>query len=155
MNFKQYLNELAQMNLGMSQVPSTIVHNPITPLKGSLTTNEKRVLAILSSPKVKASPGMARALMRGDAMVSAVKTLKNNFNAIDVTPDGVTINTVGTQLAGNQGITDPNTGELSDLGNQLAATNSNTPTATVPRVTPSTSMPGQMESMSLFKDLIR
>lgn len=155
MNFKQYLTELGSMNLGMAQTPSVVVHNPSTPLKGTLSDAEKRVLAILSSPQVKSSPGLARAFMRNAAMVVAVKTLKDNFKAIDVTPTGATINTTGTQLAANQGITDPNTGELSDLGNQLAGKSTTIPTATTPQITPSTSVPGQMESMKLFKDLIQ
>jgi hypothetical protein len=161
MNFKQYLadsqtlNELAPMNLGMSQVPSMQVHNPSNTLNGTLTDNEKRVLAILSSPQVKSSPGLARGMLRGDNMVAAVKTLKDNFKAIDVSPDGVTINTVGTQIASNQGITDPNTGELSELGNTLAAPSSNVPTSSTNPVTPPTSVPGQMESLSLLKSLIQ
>lgn len=91
-------------------------------LKGSLTDNEKRVLALLSLNQIKSSPGLARSLMQGTNMVAAVKTLKTNFNAVDVTPDGIIANQTGIQLATDQGVVDPNSGELTDLGKQLAGT---------------------------------
>lgn len=92
-------------------------------LKGSLTDNEKRVLAILSANAIKSSPGRARELLSGDRnLVQAVKGLKQNFKAVDVTSDGVTVNQTGVSLAQNQGVVDPNSGELTELGIKLATT---------------------------------
>lgn len=94
-------------------------------MKGSLTDNEKRVLALLSHNSLKSAPQRAREIVSGDQnMVQAVKGLKANFNAVDVTPGEIAINQTGIELAGKAGIVDPNTGELSDLGQQLATTTS-------------------------------
>jgi hypothetical protein len=120
--FKQFLeaegNNPGAEQFGAAQRPRQ--------LKGSLTDNEKRVLAILSTNQVKTSPGLARNIISGESnMVQSVKTLKTNFKAVDVTPDGITINQNGITLATNQGIVDPNSGELTPVGNQLVATRPN------------------------------
>ena len=92
-------------------------------LKGTLTDNELRVLAILSANAIKSSPGRARELLSGDQnMVAAVTGLKQNFKAVDVTSDGVTVNQTGVTLAQNQGVVDANSGELTELGKKLATT---------------------------------
>lgn len=94
-------------------------------LKGTLTDNEKRVLALLASNQMKTAPSRARDVISGDRnMVQAVKGLKLNFKAVDVSPDGVTINQAGIELATKQGIIDPNTGSLTDIGTELATTTS-------------------------------
>ena len=77
-------------------------------LKGTLTNNAKRVLALLSLNDLKSSPGLARTILTGDPnLVAAVKQLKLNFKAVDVTPDGVVINQTGVGLAGKQGVVNP------------------------------------------------
>lgn len=92
-------------------------------LKGTLTNNAKRVLALLSLNDLKSSPGLARTILTGDPnLVAAVKQLKLNFKAVDVTPDGVVINQTGVGLAGKQGVVNPNSGELTPYGQKLAAT---------------------------------
>ena len=99
---------------------------PIDAFKGSLTNNEKRVLALLSTNQLKSAPTRARELMAGDKnMVQAVRGLKQNFKAVDVTPDGVMINQTGIDLAIKQGIVDPNSGEITEVGQKLATTTSN------------------------------
>lgn len=107
------------------QQPQQPQQRPRQQLKGSLTDAQQRVLAILSANAIKSSPGRARQLLsgRGDEnTVRAVTDLKTKFNAIDVKPDGVMINQTGTTLAAKFGITDPNSGELTDLGIKLATT---------------------------------
>lgn len=128
LTFKQFL-EAETLDLSTMSAPQQSPQQPQSAtgnkLKGSLTNSEKRVLAMLSSNQLKSSPGRARDLLSGDRnTVQAVKILKKNFNAVDVTPDGITINQTGIDLANNQGIVDPNTGELTDLGKQLVSTTS-------------------------------
>jgi hypothetical protein len=92
-------------------------------MKGTISDGQKRVLAILSANAMKSSPGRAREVLTGDAnMVQAVKTLLRQFKAVDVAKDGITINQTGVTLAQNNGITDPNSGELTQIGTELATT---------------------------------
>lgn len=134
LTFKKFLEADGAMpdqsELGGTQAPTTPNQAPQQgqqqqgkQLKGTLTDNEKRVLALLSSNNIKSAPGLARNIISGDRnMVQAVKGLKLNFKAVDVTPDGVMINQTGTALAGNQGVVDPNSGELTPYGQKLAST---------------------------------
>lgn len=124
--FKQFL-EADGMDPGPEQFGASAQPKQTTgkQLNGSLTDNEKRVLALLSTNQLKSSPGRARDVISGDRnMVQAVKRLKLNFKAVDVTPDGVTINQTGINLATNQGVVDANSGELTELGTKLATTTS-------------------------------
>ncbi len=131
-SFKQFLEadamDLASMDAPQPDNGQQAPTSPQTSgnkLKGSLTDGEKRVLALLSTNQMKSAPGRARELISGDRnMVQAVKALKINFKAVDVKPDGIIINQVGTNLATNQGIVDANSGELTDLGQKLVTTSS-------------------------------
>lgn len=114
-------------DLGTSGAPTQPNQSQQAPqgkqLKGTLTDNAKRVLALLSANELKSSPGLARTILSGDPnLVAAVKQLKLNFKAVDVTPDGVTINQTGVALAGKQGVVDPNSGQLTQYGTKLATT---------------------------------
>lgn len=166
--FKKFL-EAEVGNLADMQLPdqsSAPTQPPNKQLKGSLTDNQKRVLALLSTSQLKSAPGRAREVITGDQnMVQAVKELKLKFAALDVTPDGVMINQKGIELATSHGVVDPNSGELSDYGLELASTNSKgSPNPKVkdiaggPAGGPGMPPPGGMgmglESVSLLKQLI-
>lgn len=93
-------------------------------LKGSLTNTQQRVLALLMTDQLKQSPGRARELLTGDDnVVQAVRSLKTDFDAVDVAPGTITINSKGIQLAQNAGLADANTGALTQLGKQLISKN--------------------------------
>lgn len=158
--FKQFME--ADMPAGQPQVQQS------KQFKGTLTDNEKRVLALLSSNQLKAAPSRARDIITGDQnMVQAVRGLKINFKAVDVTPDGVLVNQTGIDLATKHGIVDANTGELTDIGKKLAATTSagtkNPKTADLSQQqnaapaqqAPQAQQPASpMESLSLLKELL-
>lgn len=164
--FKKFL-EAGVGNLADMQAPnqSPVPTQPANKqLKGSLTDNQKRVLALLSTPQLKSAPGRAREVITGDQnMVQAVKELKLKFAALDVTPDGVIINQKGIELATSHGVVDPNSGELSDYGRELASTNSKgSPNTKVKDIAggpgaqgmPPGGMGMGLESVNLLKQLI-
>jgi len=166
--FKKFL-EADVGNLADMPAPTAPQQPNGKQLKGTLTDNQQRVLALLSTNQLKSAPSRAREVVTGDqGMVQAVKELKTKFGAVDVTPDGVVINQKGIELATSHGVIDASSGELSDYGRQLATTNSkgspNPKTKDLaapagggqmpPMEPPMGGMGMGMESFSLLKQLI-
>lgn len=128
--FKKFLEadigNLADMGTPQQNAPMAPQATQGKQLNGALTDNQKRVLAVLSLNSVKSSPNLARSIFTGDqSLVKALDDLIKRFGAVDATPDGAVINQKGIELATSNGIVDANSGELSELGTKLAATNSN------------------------------